>query len=63
MIIEHYNDSYQQYCKFLQDKYGIPSGPYFLRSKTGKLKKNREITKGDEGLYTHHIKEDTLDML
>ena len=47
--------NYLELCKHLQDKYGTPSGNYFLTNacKT----KNNKITRGNDGLFLHHIKE------
>ena len=51
--------SYSKYCDYLQKKYGIPSKPYFNKN----FVKNTGITKTGEGLFLHHIKEDTAIML
>ena len=47
--------NYLELCKHLQDKYGVPSGNYFL-TKSCKSKNNK-ITRGNDGLFLHHIKE------
>lgn len=47
--------NYLDLCKHLQDKYGVPSGNYFL-TKSCKTKNNK-ITRGNDGLFIHHIKE------
>lgn len=65
MNLEEYqkvkNYDYDKYCKYLQEKYGIPQGSYFL---TNSFKsKNTKITRGKEGLFIHHIKEDETIML
>lgn len=62
MNIEEYNQinnlDYEDYCKYLQNKYGIPKKAYF----TKEFSKNK-ITRTNEGLLVHHIKEDTAIML
>lgn len=50
--------SYGEYCKYLQGKYGIPEKPYYTKGFT----KNK-ITRTKEGLFVHHIREDTAIML
>ena len=52
------NLNYNDYCKYLQDKYGIPKKAYFTK---GFSKNNISRTK--EGLFVHHMKEDTAIML
>lgn len=55
------NMNYYKYCKHLQQKYGIPTGSYFL---SPSLKsKNLKITRGRDGLYIHHICENEYIML
>lgn len=50
--------SYYDYMKKLQEKYGLPSGSYFLTSKeSGNMRKNTKITRTKEGLYIHHVAE------
>lgn len=49
--------NYLDLCKFLQDKYGTPKGNYFLSESC--KSKNRNITRGTEGLFLHHINENT----
>ncbi len=42
----------------LGEKYGKPSGSYFLVSKrSGKYRKNNKISRTKDGLYVHHIGE------
>lgn len=53
--------NYYEYCEYLQQKYGIPNGPYFL---SPSLKtKNTKITRGRDGLFIHHILENQYAML
>lgn len=49
--------NYLDLCKFLQDKYGMPKGDYFLTESC--KSKNTKITRGNEGLFLHHINENT----
>lgn len=49
--------NYLDFCKFLQDKYGTPKGNYFLTESC--KSKNTKITRGNEGLFLHHINENT----
>lgn len=49
--------NYLDLCKFLQDKYGTPKGNYFLTESC--KSKNTKITRGNEGLFLHHINENT----
>ena len=53
--------NYLDLCDFLHKKYGIPNGNYFL-TKSCKSK-NKKITRGKEGLFLHHIKENESIML
>ena len=42
---------YPQYCKYLQNKYGLP--PYdYMNANYGK---NRKISRSEEGLHIHHV--------
>lgn len=52
---------YDEYCNYLHQKYGIPQGAYFL-TPTCKSK-NQKITRGNEGLFLHHIMECKTDLL
>lgn len=56
-LIEYYD--YDEYVKYLQTKYGIPKKPYF----TLDWRKNMDITRTQEGLYIHHVKENKAIML
>ena len=50
--------AYYDYMKKLQEKYGLPSGPYILVAKdSGKRRKNPKISRTKEGLYIHHTGE------
>lgn len=51
LLIVNYTDA----CKYLQEKYGIPKGNYFLKENC--KSKNTKITRGKEGLFIHHIYE------
>jgi hypothetical protein len=55
------NSSYAECCSLLLIKYGPVTGDYFLDKSC--TKKNTVITRGDEGLYIHHISEDKEIML
>lgn len=50
---------YGEYCKYLQKKYGKPSAPYF----TNNYSRVSRISRTSEGLFIHHIKEDSAMML
>lgn len=45
------NLDYTDYCKYLQEKYGIGLGYYFTKS----WNKNVKVTRTSEGLFVHHI--------
>jgi len=47
--------NYFEYCNYLHKKYGIPQGSYFLTPSC--KSKNKKISRGNEGLYLHHITE------
>jgi len=52
---------YEQACKFLQNKYGLPSKNYFSTEECkSKVPKNG---RGYDGLFLHHIDEDKAIML
>lgn len=54
------NLKYLDYCKYLQDKYGILDEPYM----TAKFKKNKRATRtSKEGLFLHHIHENEMILL
>lgn len=63
MKLEEYNKiknlNYRQYCTYLQDKYGKAQYDYMTRS----FNKNQKVTRTKEGLYCHHIFEDTAILL
>jgi DNA-binding cell septation regulator SpoVG len=50
------NNEYQQLVESLKKKYGVIATPYFLDEQL--TIKNTKITRGKEGLFIHHIKED-----
>ena len=53
--------TYSELVDYCINKYGRVSGPYFC---TPEFKStNSKIKRGDEGLYVHHIKEDSAIML
>ena len=60
MNIQEYNKvkeyDYATYCNYLIDKYGKVNGDYY----TASFLQNRSIKKSNEGLFLHHIKEDTV---
>lgn len=47
---------YLQYCKYLQEKYGIPKYDYMTKS----YNKNQKNSRTSEGLVIHHIDEDKM---
>ena len=55
--VEHF--SYEQYCKYLQDKYGIGRANYFFAS----WSKNPKVSRTSEGLFAHHKYENEAIML
>lgn len=46
---------YFELCDYLQQKYGVPDGNYFLTNSCST--QNPKIKRSDEGLFIHHIKE------
>lgn len=60
MNLEEYNKienlNYDEYCNYLKNKYGEVKGNYFLTESC--KSKNSKITRTNEGLFIHHIKED-----
>lgn len=54
------NMKYEELTLYLQNKYGKPSRAYF---RTTTCKSKSPITRGNEGLYIHHIKETEVDNL
>ena len=46
---------YRDLTKYLQDKYGIPFGSYFLNESCSS--QNKSIKRNKDGLYIHHIAE------
>lgn len=60
MNLEEYNKikklNYDEYCSYLKIKYGEVKGNYFLKDTC--KSKNTKITRTNEGLFIHHIKED-----
>lgn len=48
--------SYDRYCDYLRTKYGRPARPYFTEGFGSKTK----ISRTKEGLFIHHVKEDTV---
>lgn len=57
MSLEEYekikNLNYDQYCKYLQNKYGSTDQNYFTKN----FNRNPKISRTKEGLYAHHIYE------
>ena len=43
--------NYPQYCKYLQKKYGLPPRDYM----NDYYSKNKNVSRSEEGLHTHHI--------
>lgn len=60
-IIKEKQMSYLELCEYLQLKYGLPNGNYFNTEAC--KSKNQKITRGNEGLFIHHIMERKTDML
>ena len=57
-------DRYIDLMVALGEKYGRPSGSYFLvAERSGKYRKNTKISRTKEGLYIHHIGEITYPLL
>lgn len=60
------NNEYYNYINILKEKYGSVTGPYFKESSyknKGIFVKNKDIMRGNEGLFVHHIAEDKYIML
>ena len=55
---KQYKMKYVELCIYLQEKYGTPSGNYFLRETC--KSKNKNITRTEDGLFVHHIREDCM---
>ena len=59
MNIEEYNKvkdyTYEKYCNYLKKKYGKSMYPYFMTN----WSRHFEVSRTKEGLFCHHIKEDT----
>lgn len=51
--------NYQEYCSYLQDKYGIGLTDYMTKS----FNRNPKCSRTKEGLYVHHMDEDKMIML
>ena len=60
-IREHLDTSYEEYAKYLQNKYGMPKQAYYTL-KEGTLVRNK-ISRAKEGLQCHHIREDIAECL
>lgn len=50
--------NYQQLINYLNEKYGKVEGSYFINENC--KSKNRKIVRSSEGLFIHHVKEDTI---
>ena len=48
-----FHSSYEDACFYLQKKYGIPNGNYFLTEECKSV--NSKIKRGKEGLFLHHV--------
>jgi len=46
--------NYDEYCMYLQEKYGLPSKPYLTET----WSKTKGITRTQNGLFIHHVRED-----
>ena len=51
--------TYDEYCAYLQDKYGIGLSDYMTKS----FNKNPKVTRTKDGLFAHHKMEDRMIML
>ena len=51
--------SYEDYCGYLQAKYGIGRADYMTRS----FNKNQKVSRTAEGLIAHHKAEDKMILL
>lgn len=51
--------TYLEYCKYLQDKYGLSECAYYNKN----FNKNSKVTRTKEGLAVHHLDEDKMVML
>ena len=51
--------NYKEYCNYLQEKYGNATCNYMTQS----YNKIQKVSRTSEGLYCHHIKEDTAILL
>lgn len=51
---------YDDYLKYLKEKYGIPKKSYFCNDT---FKSKNKISRTDEGLFVHHDREDSAIML
>lgn len=51
--------NYEEYCKHLQDKYGLSKVPFMTKN----FNKNPKVTRTKEGLICHHIYEDRAILL
>ena len=51
--------NYQEYCAYLQDKYGVPKYDYMTKS----FNKNPKVSRTKEGLVVNHMDEDKMIML
>lgn len=51
---------YDELVEYLQNKYGKPARAYFC---TSSCKSKAPITRGNEGLFVHHVKETEIDDL
>lgn len=51
--------TYEGYCDYLQDKYGIGLSDYMTKS----FNKNPKVTRTKDGLFAHHKAEDKMVML
>lgn len=63
MNLDEYNKvkkfSYEEYCNYLQNKYGLINAPYFTKG----WSKNPKCTRTKEGLIAHHKFEDHAALL
>ena len=59
-IRKHLNTSYDEYVSYLQNKYGLPTQPYYRWSDDNTTLIKGRVSRTKEGLQVHHVKENTV---
>lgn len=54
------NMTYDEYVKYLQDKYGLPTKAYYHEAESDHHLVGSNISRGKEGLQCHHVREDIV---